>query len=416
MAALDFPANPTNGQQFGKFTFNGIGWQGGAQAQGVSNAEQFFALDGLGNLDVQVPAWAKGCEITGAIYIVNTAYLMARVSMDGTTFLAGATDYIYSGAQHNSQGAASAYITYPGAGTTGFTLSATGNNGLYPINVNAEMILARGSATQYITSKSYAKNYNSTASAGYLTYWSQDLLGGAPMGSGLQVRALRFFLTSGNFGAGSWLRIKWLGDLAQQSNGVSIVDAPADGGEYVRINNIWRLKTQTLDMSGALPKEVTVPTGARFMRAEGALFRATTTAAVLGWRASLDGTNYMQGAADYYYTGFAHYTGSAGFANVPGAAISYGMIGNTQDYVNIGEQFRLVLGLTKPAGNVSFTGLTWGSNYLVAAANAYQDLLMKSFLLYTNAGANLAMRKVQFLTIPNVAYSAPSYISIEWLY
>jgi len=409
---FDFPASPAVGDVSNGYVFNGVGWSGGPAIP--TPTEQFFICDGMATLDVQVPAWAKGCEINGAIYISNTAYLMARVSMDGTTFLAGASDYIYSGAQHNSQGGASAYITYAGAGTTGFTLSATGNNGAYPINVNAEMILARALSTQYITSKSYAKNYNSTASAGYLTYWSQDLLGGAPMGSGLQVKALRFLLTSGNFGPGSWLRIKWLGGEVPQTNG-TVPEAPADGWQYTRVNGVWRPTERTFVLDGLLQQEFIVPSFAKGVQINGSVYTGSASG-LPGLHISTDGTNYIAGSTPYTVMAMYHDSGTSPYYGTQGAVAAPSMqLGFGGDNLNVPQSFIAEMGLVTATTIIGCRA--HATSYRNTAPLGTRTVLSFN---YTNVPAG-TQRVQKFRLIngsvvtPTLAFAANSYCTVKWL-
>jgi hypothetical protein len=71
-------------------------------------------------------------------------------------------------------------------------------------------------------------------------------------------------------------------------------EPPADGGEYVRVNGVWRLSGQTFVMDGLAQKDVTVPVGARAVAI--AAVSGSTISNWLALRISLDGTTFLAGA------------------------------------------------------------------------------------------------------------------------
>jgi len=202
-----------------------------------------------------------------------------------------------------------------------------------------------------------------------------------------------------------------------QVNGASgIADAPADGGEYVRVNGVWRQKSRTLILDGLTTAEVTVPTGARMVKLTGAIYPTTATYAAPGWQASVDGTNYIAGASDYYHVGFTHATGSNAFVNAAGAASAVGYLTYGQDYTPLGIGFEMTLPLARPSTGESFVGMVRGTYYRTLAADAYQDNVIKSVLLSTNLGSNLTIKKLKFLWNAAQTFRAPSTIDCEWVY
>lgn len=407
----NFPASPTNGQQYGKWTFDGDAWVGGFQAQGVSNAEQFFDLSGVNSFDIAVPSWAKGVQLSGNVWGTATAaYLGMRVSMDGTTFINGATAYTSSGPYHSSAGAGSAYATFVAAGTSMIGISNTINEANTPINFETEMALVRVATTQHISARSFTKSYNTGGSIAYQTYWSTDLVNSGSMGSNLAIKALRLMMSNGsvNMQPGSFVRVKWLGDLAQQPNGVSIVDAPSDGNEYVRVNGVWRLKTQTFDLGGLTLVEFNVPTWAKHVSLKGVMYPGTT--GYIGVQVSIDGTNFLTTAI--YPAAGPYHQSVGGYA--------------TQATVN-GVSFYL----SYPQNNAAVPHNVQGDLNLVAANSSQYVSMRTHSSMYNNTGivwnmwwtgylnslGPLAIKKLRVVNNPAapIAMGANSYVSAEWL-
>ena len=66
-------------------------------------SRQGFDLTGLATLAIPVPAWMpETLRMTTWVFVSTSANQQAHVSMDGTTFLTGASDYALAGYIHNS--------------------------------------------------------------------------------------------------------------------------------------------------------------------------------------------------------------------------------------------------------------------------------------------------------------------------
>jgi hypothetical protein len=396
-APLDFPSSPVNGAQYRGYTFNGVGWQGGFQAQGPSNAEQFFDPTGLVNLDIPVPSWAKGVTLDGSVYTTGGAAVVMRVSFDGTTFGAGASDYNNAAAQHAT-------------GTQGYVgMTTTANNFMYlgvnadsvtvPHNFSAEMSLTRPNASALFHLKTYTKMYDSAATLQYRTWWGNSTVMPALSGANLAI-----------------VRVKWLGDLAQQPNGVSIVDAPADGGEYVRVNNVWRKKSQTFVLDGLTQLDVDVPATAKVMRLDGMVFWAAISANnAVTWRASTDGTNFLAGASDYFYGGLIHYAGSAGYGNLVPTNEAYGRLTFPFDTTTQPGRIRWLFPVIKSTNiNALHSGTVNTGYYNTPTSNTYTDA---QFTSGVQSGANLSIKKLRFFNGPvGGAFGNGSLINVDWMY
>jgi hypothetical protein len=409
--AFDFPASPTPGQVYQGYSWDSEKWIGGSVP--VIKDQEFFPLDGMSQRDIPVPSWARGVHIDGAIF-APAGMPAVRISVDGTTFLAGASDYNNVGPVHSS--GSTGYGSASLAPSHGLFLGLTASGDGYPILIDADLTLTRPTTSTYFHFKQYTKAYDSPAASQYRTYWGEGYVSNVSVPGALAIKALRIYhYQGGTFGAGSWVKLKWFGDLNGTPEVVQTPDVPNDGAEYMRVNGVWRKKSQTLSLAGVNSVDVTVPLGAKLGKFSGNIFQSSATGTGFVWRGSLDGTNFFAGAGDYYYVGFAHYTGSSGFVNLPGASQPYGYLTFGSDYPSIPHVFQMTLPLTRPTG-FNFIGMVHSTNYNSPAANAYQDFIFKSMLLSTNLGALTAMQKIRFMFTAAVNGVADSVIDCEWVY
>jgi hypothetical protein len=207
----------------------------------------------------------------------------------------------------------------------------------------------------------------------------------------------------------------WRGDKSWQTLPAGMADAPSDNGEYVRINGVWRLKSQTVDMNGVNSSDVTVPANAKMVIVTGALYLSASTTASIGWRGSLDGTTFLTGASDYASAGFMHWVGSSGYTNLPVAYAGNGYLTFGSDYMDIPQMFKGHLQLVRPTTACNWSFHATFSYYYTAAANTYGDGIARSQLLSTSAGSALAIQKVRFYTTAST-FRAPSHLYLEWVY
>lgn len=231
--AFDFPTSPAVGDVMNGYQWDGEKWRGGAAAREPD--EQFFDLAGLTTKDIVVPAWAKGCTLDGAAYMPNTAtQLCLRYSLDGTTFLVGASDYSYGGPTHQD-GSASFAKTVSTAGTA-ILLGGQGDVVAVPHKFMASIALTRPDTAKVLgIVEAYIKMMDTAAANLVRTAWFGGWVTAAAGGSALTIKAIRILQFSGGvFGAGSFVRVKWIGAQAQQTiammNKVTISTADPSGG------------------------------------------------------------------------------------------------------------------------------------------------------------------------------------------
>ena len=237
--AFDFPTSPANGDVSNGYTYSTAAgaWLGGP-GMAAPTTQQFFDLTGLSQIDILVPSWAKGVQINGSVLFSNANLAQLRVSFDGTTFAAGASDYQNVGGSHATGSGGWANNTLAAGSAISLTLSS--DSLTLPQNFNVEMNLLRPNASGYFHSKSYSHTYDSNAVNGYRQHWWS----GNPqvaLSTALAIKALRVFPgnAGGTFVAGSWLKVTWLGDNAQIPQSNAIAEAPQDGKFYRRRNGLW---------------------------------------------------------------------------------------------------------------------------------------------------------------------------------
>jgi hypothetical protein len=312
--AFDFPASPSQGQVYAPtggpaYQWDGEKWKGG-QPSGPQT-EQFFNLEGLSTLDIVVPSWAKMVELKGVIFTTSgTPAAALRISTDGTTFLAGASDYTIGGAEHASGSVGYSSTAFAAASAMQFSGGAEFAAG-QPNNFEGVLSLSRIAGQQFHM-RSYSKFYASASTHLYRTAWftSFSSAGGTPP---MTIKALRFMngtTTPFVMAANSWLRVKWLGDAAQVPISNAIADAPSDGKPWVRRNGLWVKQTgvvqqkvfyDSTDFSRAATTEAVMSVGQSFqpLYPDSKVFwewsgyaTLTTTAAIDDLRGRLYGKYY----------------------------------------------------------------------------------------------------------------------------
>ena len=416
MPPFDFPASPAVGD-----TSNGYQWTGemwaGAPLLGQAPTEQFFDPTGLVNLDISVPAWAKGVEIIGNVYTTGGAAVVMRVSMDGTTFGAGASDYNNTAASHAT--GTGGYATNATVNSNFMYLGVNADSVIVPVSFSAEMNLTRPNTAALFHLKVYSKQYDGAAAYQYRTWWGNSTVVTALSGSNLAIKALRIMHGTGGiaFPAGSFIKVKWLGDIAQVPPSNGIEDAPSDGGEYVRVNGVWRLKSQSFAMDGAATFDISVPPGAKMMRARGSVQHVAGGGACAA-RASWDGVNFPVSASDYHsYVGWIHYSGSAS----PGIFHLVSTVGSTMnltfnnDGAIVTDMFDWRQNILRPNSTVAWSGLVNSISYQSAAANLYNNSQQRVAVMHTNAGAVLDLKKFRFYPT-NGTFGVPSTLDVTWSY
>jgi hypothetical protein len=223
----NMPEAPTDGQIYGR-RGSDTSWQvaTGTFTDAPSDSWQYvringawqqkertYDLAGVTNHDIAVPAFAKAVQLVGSIFTTNTSTNSAvlRLSTDGTTFYAGASDYQISAAVHNT--GSSAYATAASAAASSLSLTAGSDQGtVVPFSFSTELTLTRPSTTSVFHMKSYGKSIDTAAASLHRTYWSQGWIGTGTT-TALTIKAIRLMLlpNAQAMTSGSHVTVRWLG-------------------------------------------------------------------------------------------------------------------------------------------------------------------------------------------------------------
>jgi hypothetical protein len=199
----------------------------------------------------------------------------------------------------------------------------------------------------------------------------------------------------------------------------SMILPPQDGNEYVMINGLWRLKSQTVILDNQAQVDVSVPTGAKLVKLAGAAYQPNATATSFVMRVSMDGTNFMAGASDYYYSGFIHYTANTPTAvqNLPGATVGYGLLTYNGTNLTMAHIFNghMQTARVMTAVNSHLTGLFDGDTF---GASGYATSMTRVMVLDTNMGgaSALAVKALRFFWAAGGNFMPGSYVDLEWVY
>jgi hypothetical protein len=330
-----------------------------------------------------------------------------QLSFDGTTFLA--TGYTTGGPYHNAAGGASAYLTQASAVINYLPLAWATDNLVVPYSFEGLLGLVAVTGSQLLTLKATSTSYGSGTVA-HRTNSIQAYYSGTPPST---VKALRFLNTANAtpYGTNSFIRVKWLGDYAQVPTGNAIAEAPADGGEYVRVNGIWRLKEQTFTPTGS--QNITVPAGAKLAHVRATLWQPSSNSASMRW--SADGSTFVSGASDYSFGGFIQYAGSASVTQQNIANAAAVPLHATTDNASIPAVIDMMLVVAKPSTTQVYDAQWRSTAYNSAAAQTYAQW---QFSVYTNnATLNAVTALKAFQIFPtSIAWTAGSQINVEWIY
>jgi len=229
----------------------------------------------------------------------------------------------------------------------------------------------------------------------------------------MQLKVLRFYVDTGTWGAGSNIRVEWLGTDIPQSN--AITEAPVDGWEYTRVNGIWRQKERTFVLDGLLQQEVLVPAFAKGVQLNGS-FYAGAANGLPGLHISSDGTNYIAGAtpysvmAQYHDSGTSPYYGTQGQVAAPSMQLGFG-----GDNLNVAQSFLAEMGL------VTATTIINCRAHSIALRNTApfgtRTVLAHNFV--TVAAGTQRVQKFRLINgsvvTPTLAFGANSYMTVKWL-
>lgn len=204
-----------------------------------------------------------------------------------------------------------------------------------------------------------------------------------------------------------------------QTNGPGLTVPPNDDGEYVMINGVWRLKSQTLVLTGAT-KDVIIPAGARMVLARGHVLANAAGNNSFCFRVAVaDTVTFLAGASDYWYSGFNHYASSAtptAVSNMAGAGASFGYLAFSNDTNTFVQVTDARIGLTRATASLNFHTQGTHTVYNTGAAIGYTDGQFRTQVIGSSAGSNLSVKALRFLLAAGASFDANSYVYLEWVY
>ena len=202
-----------------------------------------------------------------------------------------------------------------------------------------------------------------------------------------------------------WVQVNVLGRAEN-------TDAPADGGEYVRVNNTWRLSRQTFDVAGLAQKDIAVPSwNPARARLTGVFQHNSATLHAHQLRVSADGTNFAAGASDYLYGGFNHSTGTNAFLTVAPSFTAQWIIAPSHDHTTIPVVTDVVVNLVREGTRNCAIQLR-GDAFNSAATSQYIRQFYYGYVTATAIPDRI--RALRWMT-SNAAIVATGNITVDWL-
>lgn len=186
----------------------------------------------------------------------------------------------------------------------------------------------------------------------------------------------------------------------------SMILPPQDGGEYVMVNGLWRLKRQEFAWT-ANNVDIPVPTSWAPKRATVNFFvgKAAAGLTYVALRVSTDGTTFYAGASDYNYSGVV---GQGSAVIFQGATVgTFGYLTFDGDNTTVGHQgtVEVEIGSTSNSANL-YRGIS--SSYNNTAGVLMRDQLVAGWLPGTNY-------KALRLFLGNaIVPAAGARVSVEW--
>lgn len=186
-------------------------------------------------------------------------------------------------------------------------------------------------------------------------------------------------------------------------------DPPIDDGEYVRVNGVWRLSKQTVNLAGLAFGTLAVPAwGPSWARL--AFFGIAASHYPI-MRYSFDGTTFPSGAADYAHSYYYCYGGTAGVLNA-GAYVTGNniMLAPTSDHASIPHTCDGLFKLKKE-GVAALTWLLRGTTYNLAANNLHTEIATRG---WHNGTPSTDVKAVRIFTSGGQLWTTGRF-TMEWL-
>lgn len=167
---------------------------------------QMFDLTGLAQKDIAVPSWApSNARLTVEFLRGGPTASTYRISTDGTTFPAGASDYVFGGFIH--YGGTSGYLKFSDATGNGWLGGPTSDHPTLPTTSYANVALTRPAGSLF-TYRVRGDNSNVAAANGSGSMFFMGYANSAPFPGTGPVLAIRWN-ASGAVAAGR-MTVEWL--------------------------------------------------------------------------------------------------------------------------------------------------------------------------------------------------------------
>lgn len=203
-------------------------------------------------------------------------------------------------------------------------------------------------------------------------------------------------------------------------NYLASTEPPSDGNEYVRVNGVWRLNSQTFTPAGVASFDVQVPTNARLAKIVAYFVPGAVTLAHPILTVSVDGTSFLQTSGDYYYAGFIHNTGSVTPTAVTNVSLTAGtslpLIAGDMTSTTDVASIMMTLQIIRPSTAVNWNMHTVSHAFLTTATAQNTDFIYRGHVLPTRAGSALAFQKLRFGMTGGNTFAAGTSLTIEWIY
>lgn len=175
-------------------------------------ARSTFAPIGSAGVNITVPTGAKLAKIRGTIYMAAgpTAAVYLRLSADGTTFIAGATDYAVAGINNYGGTTTPSPAKQAQTNTNAFQLTPGTDSTIVPQMFECDLITQKGNAAQLWGHRSRGWSYNSAATNLMQDYIWEGYTGHAGLTALTQLPAFQIVPSGGTWAAGSLITIDWV--------------------------------------------------------------------------------------------------------------------------------------------------------------------------------------------------------------
>ena len=196
----------------------------------------------------------------------------------------------------------------------------------------------------------------------------------------------------------------------------TIPAVPADGGEYVWVNNIWRLKEQGFVLDGKTAQDIIVPATAKMLTLTGSLMIPSAALQTPILRVSFDGTTFMAGASDYQWAPWPqHLTGTAAYAAQATTPSAHLPLTPPHDHATLPATFTADMNVAK-AGSY-FWMKAYSKGYYSATTNLFETFWQSGYVNNAAATAATQIKAIRLLMgSVGAAFGASSYVSARWSY